>query len=492
MIPEWCAPHGQPRDCPLHCKRDPTLHEAGVPLEKLVLPPSVSSVSRAFVDMKLVYPAKIAGIAMPWGQKIQLYIFMGQLLQGLLPAWLGTFFKQPNAVFLLANGANFALTFRRDIWLPALLQQLRLLAIYFSIGKWLGAGWKVGTIPEPSWEEMPFKCSELCLVIKIGNLVRNLMPITMVMVGFPTYPAIFICLAPGAGLGIVACVLFNRNRDRGRATGTLCVALLPREETLPTSSASPASSVSTRWAAFVGVLTMTIGLAVSSAISEYSGSNRTYSCGFSKLELVSFQIKEFQLDGIVPYLLFIFAAATLVALAIAVSKLMMNYRSDAVSKQGEGEMATVQDHWFDSSFREFVASLWAWRSHLEDAAQGKELLEVQMSRMTHEAMRPMSPETMDSLMLRFLTNDDDFRTTDLHMKGQVQTGLLRCLMDFKHPREITTELLHDFKSRCTWGWLPALRKNNFLLEDVQAWRLPGEQPQELVWYKEVSANFGCL
>ncbi len=115
-----------------------------------------------------------------------------------------------------------------------------------------------------------------------------------------------------------------------------------------------------------------------------------------------------------------------------------------------------------------------------------------MSRMTPEAMRPMSPETMDSLMLRFLTNDDDFRTTDLHMKGQVQTGLLRCLMDFKHPREITTELLHDFKSRCTWGWLPALRKNNFLLEDVQAWRLPGEQPQELVWYKEVSANFGCL
>ncbi len=181
MIPEWCAPHGQPRDCPLHCKRDPTLHEAGVPLEKLVLPPSVSSVSRAFVDMKLVYPAKIAGIAMPWGQKIQLYIFMGQLLQGLLSAWLGTFFKQPNAVFLLANGANFALTFRRDIWLPALLQQLRLLAIYFSIGKWLGAGWKVGTIPEPSWEEMPFKCSELCLVIKIGNLVRNLMSITMVM-----------------------------------------------------------------------------------------------------------------------------------------------------------------------------------------------------------------------------------------------------------------------------------------------------------------------
>lgn len=115
---------------------DPKLGTAGPALANVVVPPSIPvGITSTYMAVKMKDRADMGGIGMPWSVDFQVFVFLAQVVQGLVAAWLAFFVGRNNFIWLFRN---YSLTFRFEIWGAGLFQVVRLLLTYKAMQRFLG------------------------------------------------------------------------------------------------------------------------------------------------------------------------------------------------------------------------------------------------------------------------------------------------------------------------------------------------------------------
>ena len=127
--------------------------------------------------------------------KHQAMIFIAQLFQSVVTAWMDFIIHEPNIFFFGSSWEQFCLTFRMEVWGLPFLELIRLLINFGSAGQLVGVNSHFATV---EWKAYPWGEQWARKLFSLVNFFRlKLLPVTGLALLLPYSVSWFLLALPG-------------------------------------------------------------------------------------------------------------------------------------------------------------------------------------------------------------------------------------------------------------------------------------------------------